>query len=131
MTAEQVQAALKQCAADKREMERLKGELRRVGRILDVEKTQALDTWQRGRTDRQARRYLWQLEQTLLRLAAQRALWEKRVATLPPLQQAIVRMRYWEDMPWRQVARRAGYSEKHVFKLQRAALARLAEEAGA
>lgn len=131
MTAEQVQAALKRCAADKREMERLKGELRRVERILDVERTQALDGRQRRQTNRQARCYLWQLEQTLRRLAAQRDFWERRVEALPPLQQAIVRMRYWEDMPWRQVARRAGYSEKHVFKLQRAALARLAEEAEA
>lgn len=131
MTVAQVQAALKQCAENKREMERLKGELKRVGRILDVEKTRALDGWQRERTDRQARCYLWQLEQTLRQMGAQRAFWERRVAALPPLQQAIVRMRYWEDMPWRQVAQRAGYSEKHVFKLQRAALARLAEEAGA
>ena len=37
-------------------------------------------------------------------------------------------MRYGEGLPWRKIAERTGYSEKHLFKLRRAALAALSRE---
>ena len=61
-------------------------------------------------------------------LMAQQRQWAERVQALPPLQASILTMRYGEGLPWRKIAERTGYSEKHLFKLRRAALAALSRE---
>lgn len=44
---------------------------------------------------------------------------------LPAQQQRVMRLRYVEGLSWRQVSRKAHYSEKHCLKIHRAALKRI------
>ena len=106
--------ALKQFHQDKRELARLEGEIRRMERLLTH--------------TRQARSYIKQTARTIAQIKAQQRFLETRLCALPPLQQAVLRMRYAENLPWRKVADRTGYSEKHMFKIHRAALSALCRE---
>ena len=107
MTEKQAQAALEHWNGTRLEAERLKGDLRRLERLMDEKETPGLSNAQRRGLQRQAQR---------------------QVQALPPLQASILTMRYGEGLPWRKIAERTGYSEKHLFKLRRAAMAALSRE---
>ena len=124
MTEKQAQAALERWNGNRLEAERLKGDLRRLERLMDEKETPGLSNAQRRGLQRQAQR----LESALYALMAQQRQWAERVQALPPLQASILTMRYGEGLPWRKIAERTGYSEKHLFKLRRAALAALSRE---
>ncbi|MFR4250855.1 MAG: sigma factor-like helix-turn-helix DNA-binding protein [Christensenellales bacterium] len=127
MTETQMLRALKQFHQDKRELARLEGEIRRMERLLTQPQTPGLRTQKRALT-RQARSYIKQTARTIAQIKAQQRFLETRLCALPPLQQAVLRMRYAENLPWRKVADRTGYSEKHMFKIHRAALSALCRE---
>ena len=116
MTEKQAQAALEHWNGTRLEAERLKGDLRRLERLMDEKETPGLSNAQRRGLQRQAQRM------------AQQRQWAQRVQALPPLQASILTMRYGEGLPWRKIAERTGYSEKHLFKLRRAAMAALSRE---
>ena len=111
MTEKQAQAALEHWNGTRLEAERLKGDLRRLERLMDEKETPGQ-----------------RLESALYALMAQQRQWAQRVQALPPLQASILTMRYGEGLPWRKIAERTGYSEKHLFKLRRAAMAALSRE---
>ena len=113
MTEKQAQAALEHWNGPRLEAERLKGYKRQA---------------QRRGLQRQAQRQAQRLESALYALMAQQRQWAQRVQALPPLQASILTMRYGEGLPWRKIAERTGYSEKHLFKLRRAAMAALSRE---
>lgn len=128
MTEKQAQAALERWDGTRMEAERLKGELRQLERWVDARQTPGLSDAQRQRLRKRAQRQAQGLESALYALMAQQRQWERRVKGLPPLQGHILMMRYGEGLPWRKIAERTGYSEKHLFKLRRAALAALSRE---
>ena len=128
MTEKQAQAALERWRETVLEIERLKGDLRRLERLVDKKETPGLSDAQRGRLQRQAQRQAQRLESALYELMAHERQWGQKVQALPPLQASILTMRYGEGLPWRKIAERTGYSEKHLFKLRRAALAALSRE---
>lgn len=128
MTEKQAQAALERWNGNRLEPERLKGDLRRLERLMDEKETPGLSNAQRRGLQRQAQRQAQRLESALYALMAQQRQWAERVQALPPLQASILTMRYGEGLPWRKIAERTGYSEKHLFKLRRAALAALSRE---
>ena len=97
-------------------------------RWMDPKQTPGLSGVQRRRIRRKAQRYAESLENKLAVLMTLQRKWDRVLRRLPPLQGAILQMRYGEGLPWRKIAERTGYSEKHLFKLRRAAIERLSRE---
>lgn len=128
MTEKQAQAALERWRETALEIERLKGDLRRLERLTDERQTPGLSCAQRSGLKKQADRQAQRLESALYALMEAQQQWGQRIRALPPLQASILTMRYGEGLPWRKIADRTGYSEKHMFKLRRAALAALSRE---
>jgi len=62
-----------------------------------------------------------------LRRAEERHTVAEALAALPEQLQAIIRLRYFEDLPQAEIARRLGISQMHVSRLQREALRRMRE----
>ncbi|MGH2454403.1 MAG: SigB/SigF/SigG family RNA polymerase sigma factor [bacterium] len=62
-----------------------------------------------------------------LRRAEERHTIEKVLAALPEQLQAIIRLRFYDDLPQAEIARRLGISQMHVSRLQREALRRMRE----
>lgn len=62
-----------------------------------------------------------------LRHAEERHTVENVLAALPEQLQAIIRLRFYDDLPQAEIARRLGISQMHVSRLQREALRRMRE----
>lgn len=66
-----------------------------------------------------------QLLNELSMLESERIIAEDEIKHLPAREQMVMRMRYIEGLPWRQVARRCHYSEQHCFRIHKAAVSRI------
>jgi RNA polymerase sigma-B factor len=62
-----------------------------------------------------------------MRRAEERHTVAEALTALPEQLQAIIRLRYFEDLPQAEIARRLGISQMHVSRLQREALRRMRE----
>jgi RNA polymerase sigma-B factor len=98
--------------------------------VSPAQHTVSLDAGQRGRDDEEGLELgdrLGQEDENLERVEM-KALLEQAMAHLTPRERQIMLLRFFDQLPQTEVARRLGISQMHVSRLQRAALERMRRE---